>query len=54
MLDELWTGERFVARGVDSGDTWSSASLLDLMPIALGEHLPATSPTCWPTGSRPT
>jgi hypothetical protein len=41
LLDQLWTGERFVARGARSGDTWSSASLLDLMPIALGEHLPA-------------
>ncbi|PAZ16477.1 glycogen debranching protein [Streptomyces sp. SA15] len=40
MLDELWTGERFVARGADSGETWGSSSLLDLMPIALGEHLP--------------
>ncbi|MYS93636.1 MULTISPECIES: amylo-alpha-1,6-glucosidase [Streptomyces] len=40
MLDELWAGERFVARGAGSGDTWSSSSLLDLMPIALGEHLP--------------
>ncbi|MFF8972815.1 amylo-alpha-1,6-glucosidase [Streptomyces sp. NPDC014995] len=40
MLDELWTGDRFVARSAGGGDTWSSASLLDLMPIALGEHLP--------------
>ncbi|MFI2206712.1 amylo-alpha-1,6-glucosidase [Streptomyces sp. NPDC020192] len=40
LLDQLWTGDRFVARGADTGDTWSSASLLDLMPIALGEHLP--------------
>jgi glycogen debranching enzyme len=40
MLDQLWTGERFVARGVDSQDTWTSSSLLDLMPIVLGEHLP--------------
>ncbi|MER5198605.1 amylo-alpha-1,6-glucosidase [Streptomyces sp. NPDC002755] len=40
LLDELWTGERFVARGADSGDTWGSASLLDLMPIVLGAHLP--------------
>ncbi|WP_210569724.1 amylo-alpha-1,6-glucosidase [Streptomyces sp. GESEQ-4] len=40
LFDELWTGERFVARGVDSGDTRSSSSLLDLMPIVLGEHLP--------------
>jgi hypothetical protein len=41
MLDQLWTGDRFVARGVDTGNTWSSSSLLDLMPIVLGEHLPA-------------
>ncbi|MFF1722664.1 amylo-alpha-1,6-glucosidase [Streptomyces sviceus] len=40
MLDQLWTGDRFVARGVDSGDTWGTSSLLDLMPIVLGEHLP--------------
>ncbi|MFF4799248.1 amylo-alpha-1,6-glucosidase [Streptomyces sp. NPDC001351] len=40
LLDQLWTGERFVARGAAGGDTWSSASLLDLMPIVLGEHLP--------------
>ncbi|MEU1515110.1 trehalase family glycosidase [Streptomyces sp. NPDC005811] len=40
MLDELWTGERFLARGVDSGRRWASSSLLDLMPIVLGEHLP--------------
>ncbi|MER5921337.1 amylo-alpha-1,6-glucosidase [Streptomyces mirabilis] len=40
MLDELWTGEKFLARGADGGDTWSSSSLLDLMPIVLGEHLP--------------
>lgn len=40
MLDKLWTGERFQARGAESGHTWTSDSLLDLMPIALGEHLP--------------
>ncbi|WP_338900078.1 trehalase family glycosidase [Streptomyces sp. TG1A-60] len=40
MLDQLWRGDRFVARGVDSGDTWHSSSLLDLMPIVLGEQLP--------------
>ncbi|GHE08857.1 amylo-alpha-1,6-glucosidase [Streptomyces alanosinicus] len=40
LIDQLWTGDRFVARGVAGGDTWSSASLLDLMPIVLGEHLP--------------
>ncbi|MFD1538952.1 amylo-alpha-1,6-glucosidase [Nonomuraea guangzhouensis] len=40
LLTELWDGERFRARGVRSGRTWSSSSLLDLMPIALGEELP--------------
>ncbi|MEV8567542.1 trehalase family glycosidase [Streptomyces sp. NPDC051322] len=40
LLDELWTGDRFVARGAATGDTWSSSSLLDLMPVVLGEHLP--------------
>ncbi|MGW5464435.1 amylo-alpha-1,6-glucosidase [Streptomyces sp. NPDC003996] len=40
LLEELWTGDRFVARGAASGTTWSSASLLDLMPVVLGEHLP--------------
>ncbi|WP_329125151.1 amylo-alpha-1,6-glucosidase [Streptomyces sp. NBC_01465] len=40
MIDELWRGNRFVARGVATGNTWHSDSLLDLMPIALGEHLP--------------
>ncbi|MGW1712867.1 amylo-alpha-1,6-glucosidase [Streptomyces sp. NPDC002156] len=40
MLDELWTGERFVARGVHTTRTWSTSSLLDLMPMVLGEHLP--------------
>jgi len=40
LLDQLWTGERFVARGAGHENTWSSSSLLDLMPIALGEQLP--------------
>ncbi|MER6378723.1 trehalase family glycosidase [Streptomyces sp. NPDC001127] len=40
LLEQLWSGDRFVARGVAGGDTWSSSSLLDLMPILLGEHLP--------------
>ncbi|MER6569063.1 trehalase family glycosidase [Streptomyces sp. NPDC001093] len=40
LLEQLWSGDRFVAQGVAGGDTWSSSSLLDLMPIVLGEHLP--------------
>jgi hypothetical protein len=41
MLGQLWNGERFVARGADGGDTWTSDSLLDLMAISLGDDLPA-------------
>jgi glycogen debranching enzyme len=40
MVDELWNGDRFHARGVHTGRTWATDSLLDLMPIVLGEHLP--------------
>ncbi|MEV0743331.1 trehalase family glycosidase [Streptomyces sp. NPDC050549] len=40
LFDELWTGHRFVARSAHSGATWTSSSLLDLMPVVLGEHLP--------------
>ncbi|KJK34720.1 glycogen debranching protein [Lentzea aerocolonigenes] len=40
MLAELWDGTRFVSRGVVSGELRATASLLDLMPVVLGEHLP--------------
>ncbi|RSM85713.1 glycogen debranching protein [Kibdelosporangium aridum] len=40
MLAELWNGTRFVSRGVTTGAARASASLLDLMPVVLGEHLP--------------
>ncbi len=40
LLAELWNGERFVARGVESGTAWTSSSLLDLMPVVLGADLP--------------
>jgi glycogen debranching enzyme len=41
MIDLLWTGDRFVARLAGSGEPLASESLLDAMPIVLGEHLPA-------------
>ncbi|MGI5237944.1 amylo-alpha-1,6-glucosidase [Dactylosporangium sp. CA-139066] len=41
MLEQLWNGERFVARGAATGNTWTSDSLLDLMAITLGDDLPA-------------
>ncbi|RAS70472.1 hypothetical protein C8D87_101772 [Lentzea atacamensis] len=40
LLEELWDGDRFVSRGVVSGELRATASLLDLMPVVLGEHLP--------------
>jgi len=40
MLDELWRDGRFVARAAGGGDAWDSASLLDLLPVVLGEHMP--------------
>jgi hypothetical protein len=41
LLEQLWSGGRFVARSPVSGETWSTSSLLHLMPIVLGEQLPA-------------
>jgi glycogen debranching enzyme len=40
LLDRLWTGDRFAARIVETGELRTSDSLLDTMPIILGEHLP--------------
>ncbi|MEV6825961.1 trehalase family glycosidase [Amycolatopsis sp. NPDC051102] len=40
LLDELWDGTKFVSRSATTGAVQSSASLLELMPVVLGEHLP--------------
>ncbi|HEY5456986.1 MAG TPA: trehalase family glycosidase [Acidothermaceae bacterium] len=40
MLAQLWVAGKFVARGAESGLTYSSSSLLDLMAIVLGPKLP--------------
>ncbi|RKT19953.1 trehalase [Streptomyces sp. 1114.5] len=40
VIRELWTGERFQARSPHTGAGTTSLSLLDLMPVVLGEHLP--------------
>ncbi|MFI5820363.1 amylo-alpha-1,6-glucosidase [Streptomyces rishiriensis] len=40
LLDELWDGERFLSRPAHGGTPTRSASLLDLMPIVLGDRLP--------------
>ena len=41
MLSLLWTGERFAARIVGTGELRTSESLLEVMPIVLGAALPA-------------
>jgi glycogen debranching enzyme len=41
MLALLWTGERFAARIVGTGELRTSESLLDVMPVVLGGSLPA-------------
>ncbi|GIE47015.1 hypothetical protein Ani05nite_05490 [Amorphoplanes nipponensis] len=40
LLHELWQESRFVSRSVRSGTTRAGTSLLDLMPIVLGDDLP--------------
>ncbi|MGW4061427.1 amylo-alpha-1,6-glucosidase [Amycolatopsis sp. NPDC004747] len=40
LLGELWDGTKFVSRSAATGEVQSGASLLELMPIVLGEHLP--------------
>jgi glycogen debranching enzyme len=40
MLSLLWTGERFAARIVGTGELRTSESLLEVMPIVLGAALP--------------
>ncbi|WP_103349946.1 trehalase family glycosidase [Amycolatopsis sp. CA-128772] len=41
LLAELWDGTRFVSRSAATGAVQGGESLLELMPIVLGEHLPA-------------
>ncbi|MGW3993628.1 amylo-alpha-1,6-glucosidase [Amycolatopsis sp. NPDC004772] len=40
LLGELWDGTKFVSRVAATGEAHAGASLLELMPIVLGEHLP--------------
>ena len=39
MLEELWDGTRFLARDPRTGELHSSQSLLNLLPLALGDEL---------------
>jgi glycogen debranching enzyme len=39
LLEHLWDGTQFRARDALNRDSWSSQSLLDLMPIVLGTEL---------------
>jgi glycogen debranching enzyme len=41
LLDQLWTGEAFVAVGATSGHRSSTTSLLNVLPLLLGTRLPA-------------
>lgn len=41
LLAELWVGDTFAAVGASSGRTSSTTSLLNLLPLVLGERLPA-------------
>jgi glycogen debranching enzyme len=41
VIGRLWTGDRFAARIVETGELRTGDSLLETMPIILGEHLPA-------------
>jgi glycogen debranching enzyme len=40
LYSRLWRDDRFVTRGVGTGEIWSTEGLLDLMPIILGANLP--------------
>lgn len=40
LLDQLWSGGRFWARSPATGERVAGGSLLELMPIVLGERLP--------------
>ena len=40
LLDQLWTGEEFVASGALDGQPSSATSLLNLLPLILGDRLP--------------
>ncbi|UAJ80213.1 glycogen debranching protein [Leifsonia sp. ZF2019] len=40
LFEELWTGERFVARLATTGEAAPANSLLNCLPIVLGELLP--------------
>ncbi|TRW17772.1 hypothetical protein FMM06_06445 [Glacieibacterium frigidum] len=41
LIERLWTGETFVARRVSDGAVHASDSLVAVIPIILGERLPA-------------
>ena len=41
LFEQLWTGERFIARDAATGEPAPATSLLNSLPIVLGERLPA-------------
>jgi glycogen debranching enzyme len=40
LFERLWTGERFIARDATTGEPAPATSLLNSLPIVLGERLP--------------
>jgi glycogen debranching enzyme len=40
VLDQLWNGERFVARHLPSGELLESETLIETIPLVLGDELP--------------
>jgi hypothetical protein len=52
LLSALWDGSRFRARDPRTGTTYDSSSLLALMPIALGDDLPADIRTSLAAGLK--
>ena len=40
MLDQLWDGDQFLSRDPRSGELHASRSLLNLLPLTLGDRLP--------------
>ncbi|HEY2557238.1 MAG TPA: glycogen debranching protein, partial [Diaminobutyricibacter sp.] len=40
LLEQLWTGDRFIARSATTGEASSTTSLLNALPIVLGQRLP--------------
>ncbi len=50
LMDELWCGDRFVARLADDGSAVESQSLIPWLPLILGDRLPGDVRECLKRG----